>query len=95
MSSSDNQFDAIVVGTGPGGGIVARDLVNYGRKVLILERGDYEPTRGAFSQMLGRGWIPGSQLPVTYGGKPIVRGITTGGTLNIYMATANISVELV
>lgn len=88
MSSSDNQFDAIVVGTGPGGGIVARDLVNYGRKVLVLERGDYKPTQGTFSQMLGRGWIPGSQLPVTYSGKPIVRGITTGGTSNVYTATA-------
>jgi len=55
---------------------------------FILERGDYEPTRGTFSQMLGRGWIPGSQLPITYSGKPIVRGITTGGTSNIYTATA-------
>ncbi len=88
MSSSDNKYDAIVVGTGPGGGIIARDLVKYGKKVLILERGDDEPTRGKFSQMLGRGWIPGSQLPVTYSGKPIVRGITTGGTSNIYTATA-------
>jgi len=88
MSSLDNDFDAIVVGTGPGGAIVARDLVNYGKKVLILERGDYKPTRGKFSQMLSRGWIPGTQLPVTYGGKAIVRGITTGGTSNFYTATA-------
>lgn len=88
MNTSTKHFDAIVIGTGPGGGIVARDLINYGKKVLILERGDYKPTTGKFSQAVTRGWIPGSQLPITYGGKPILRGITTGGTSNFYTATA-------
>ena len=88
MTSTQTKYDAIVVGTGPGGGIVARDLAKYGKKVLILERGDYKPTRGSFKQMVSRGWIPGTQMPLTTRGKPIVRGITTGGTSNFYTATA-------
>jgi len=82
------KYDAIIVGTGPGGGSVARDLTKYGKKVLILERGDYQPTKGKFGQMISRGWIPGTQMPVTTQGKPVVRGVTTGGTSMLYTATA-------
>jgi len=84
----DTEFDAIVVGTGPGGGSVARDLTKYGKKVLILERGDYEPTRGNVTQMLKRGWIPVTKMPITTRGALVPRGITTGGTSNLYTATA-------
>ncbi len=88
MTAEQNKFDAIVIGTGPGGGMVARDLTKYGKKVLILERGDYKPTTGKLGQTLSRGYIPGTQLPLTKSGKPILRGITTGGTSNFYTATA-------
>ena len=80
MTPSLNVFDVIVVGTGPGGASVARDLTKYGKKVLILERGDYEPTQGKFSQMLKRGWIPVTKMPITTRGTMVPRGITTGGT---------------
>ena len=83
-----NNYDVIIVGTGPGGGIVAKDLAKSGKKVLILERGDYKPTKGTFIQMASRGWIPGTQMPITLGGKPVIRGITTGGSTNVYTATA-------
>ncbi|WMS41932.1 GMC family oxidoreductase [Acuticoccus sp. MNP-M23] len=36
-------WDVIVIGSGPGGGSVARKLAESGRQVLILERGDYLP----------------------------------------------------
>jgi len=72
-------YDAIIIGSGPGGGMVAKDLTKYGKKVLILERGDYKPTKGKFSQMVSRGWIPGKQMPVTK---------SLGGTSNLYTATA-------
>jgi len=88
MTATQTHYDAIIVGSGPGGGSVARDLTRYGKKVLILERGDYKPTTGGFGQMLTRGWMPGSQLPLTVKGQPILRGITTGGTTNFYTATA-------
>lgn len=36
-------FDVIVVGTGAGGGTLARRLATGGKRVLILERGDFLP----------------------------------------------------
>ena len=88
MDNKTERYDAIIVGTGPGGGIVARDLTKQGKTVLIIERGDYSPTRGTLAQMISRGWIPGTQMPVTTQFKPVVRGITTGGTSMLYTATA-------
>ncbi len=38
-----NQFDIIIIGTGAGGGTLARQLAPSGKKILILERGDYIP----------------------------------------------------
>ena len=34
------QFDAIIVGSGAGGGIVAKVLATAGKRVLLLERGN-------------------------------------------------------
>ena len=41
--SSENQFDVIIIGTGAGGGTLAYHLAPSGKRVLILERGDYVP----------------------------------------------------
>ncbi len=38
-----NHFDVIVVGTGAGGGTLAYHLAPSGKKILLLERGDYLP----------------------------------------------------
>lgn len=40
---SDNYYDIIVIGTGPGGASLAHRLAATGKKILILERGDYLP----------------------------------------------------
>lgn len=40
---SDNHYDAIIVGSGPGGGTMAWRLAKTGKRVLLLERGDYLP----------------------------------------------------
>lgn len=45
--------EAIVVGTGPGGATVARELARAGRSVLILERGRWERGRWTHSTHLG------------------------------------------
>jgi choline dehydrogenase-like flavoprotein len=37
----DNQFDVIIIGTGAGGGTLAYHLAPSGKRILILERGDY------------------------------------------------------
>jgi choline dehydrogenase-like flavoprotein len=38
-----SQYDIIIIGTGAGGGTLAHKLAPSGKKILILERGDYVP----------------------------------------------------
>ncbi len=38
-----NQYDIIIIGTGAGGGTIAHKLAPSGKKILILERGDFIP----------------------------------------------------
>ena len=40
---SDSHYDVIIVGSGPGGGTMAWRLAKTGKRVLLLERGDYLP----------------------------------------------------
>ncbi len=40
---SDNNYDVIIIGTGAGGGTIANKLAVAGKKILILERGDFLP----------------------------------------------------
>ncbi len=39
--SSDMHYDVIIIGTGAGGGTIAHELAAPGKRVLILERGDF------------------------------------------------------
>ena len=38
-----SHYDVIVIGSGAGGGTFAHRMADTGKKVLILERGDYLP----------------------------------------------------
>jgi choline dehydrogenase-like flavoprotein len=38
-----NHFDVIIIGTGAGGGTLAHRLAPSGKRILLLERGDYVP----------------------------------------------------
>ena len=40
---SDNHYDLIVIGSGPGGASLAQKLAATGKRILLLERGDYLP----------------------------------------------------
>ena len=40
---NDRHYDIIIIGTGAGGGTVAHELAPTGKKVLILERGEFLP----------------------------------------------------
>ena len=40
---NDNHYDVIVIGSGPGGGAMAHRLAPSGKRILLLERGDYLP----------------------------------------------------
>lgn len=78
-------YDVIVVGSGPGGAGVARDLARAGRRVLILERG--RDWRGHVLY----GTYPGALLYAdrhallfTREGMQIVRPLMVGGATNMY-----------
>ena len=42
MSRSEH-YDVIIIGSGPGGGTMAWRLAKTGKRILLLERGDYLP----------------------------------------------------
>ena len=39
----DNHYDVIIIGSGAGGGTLALKLAPAGKKILLIERGDYVP----------------------------------------------------
>jgi choline dehydrogenase-like flavoprotein len=41
--STDNHYDVIIIGTGAGGGTLARKLAPSGKRILLIERGGYVP----------------------------------------------------
>ncbi len=88
MNLSQKEFDAIVVGSGPGGATVANELSKKGKNVLILEWGDNDPVKGTFLQTVPRGFIPFKSLLITGQMLGMIRAITTGGSSLLYCATA-------
>ncbi len=82
-----NNFDVIVVGSGPGGATVAKELSLRNKKVLILERGDNNPLTGSFWYGFKTLLFPGKSLLLTKQLLGMVRGITTGGSTVHYYAT--------
>ena len=45
--SNHDRYDVIIIGSGAGGGTLALTLVSSGKRILILERGDYLPREKA------------------------------------------------
>ena len=43
----DGHYDVIIIGTGAGGGTLARHLAPSGKRILLLERGDWLPREPA------------------------------------------------
>jgi choline dehydrogenase-like flavoprotein len=85
---AENAFDVVVVGSGPGGATVARELNRKGKRVLILERGRNTPIRGTAAQCVAYLLIPGSSLFFTQQLLGLGRGIITGGSSICAYATA-------
>ncbi len=81
-------FDAIVVGSGPGGASVARELARRQMRVLILEQGSAAPLQGTLSQMAGIAAVPGKGAFLHRDASLLVSGIAAGGTTTINFATA-------
>src|SRR4030095_10411908 len=87
MNKQDNnqEFDAIVVGSGPGGATVARELSRRKKSVLILERGGDAPPKEGFL-------TTGSILNAVSVSDDLAtaRAFATEGTTAVYFAVADL-----
>ena len=88
MITDKTEFDAIVVGTGPGGGTLARDLTRKGQNVLILEWGFNGPATGSLLKFVRDCFLVGKSLYLTRDLAGIVRGVCNGGSSLYYCGTA-------
>lgn len=86
--SSIHTYDAIIVGSGPGGASVARELALRGRRVLILEQGSNAPVSGTLGQMARYAAVPGRGAFVHRDASLLVQGTGAGGSSTINFATA-------
>lgn len=82
------KYDAVVVGTGPGGATVAREMTNSGKKVLMLDWGSNAPVKGTNAQGFSYIGMPYKSLYFINSGLGLVRAITVGGSSIVYYATA-------
>jgi choline dehydrogenase-like flavoprotein len=80
----DKEFDAIIVGSGPSGASIARELSKRKKRVLILERGGEAPLKeGSLATASILNAVSVSDNLAT------TRAFTTGGTTAVYFAVAD------
>jgi choline dehydrogenase-like flavoprotein len=88
MSGSGDRFDVVVVGSGAGGGVVAGELADRGRRVLLLESGPHK-TAADFMRWEAQAnhelWWPiaWAEPPQPAPPMPLFRGRCVGGTTTI------------
>lgn len=83
--------DVVVVGTGPGGATVARDLTMKGKKVIIVEWGGNLKPKGNMlggQKYIGGMHALGKGILFTGDFLTMVRAITVGGSSMMYTGTA-------
>jgi hypothetical protein len=84
----NDQFDVIIVGSGPGGGSVANELSKREWKTLILEKGCGEPIKGTATQAVSMATLPGKNLHFTQQMVGLMHGTTVGASSVFYYACA-------
>jgi len=87
MNTENQMYDAIVVGTGPGGATVAKALATGNKKVLMLEWGENARVTGGFFQEVKAISTPGKNIVATNENLPVVRGVATGGSSMLFYAS--------
>lgn len=88
MQSFNQKYDVIVVGSGPAGSIVARDLVRRRQSVLLIEQGSASPLTGSLWQMARMAAIPGHGAYFNRDASLLVSAVAAGGSSAINYATA-------
>ncbi len=80
----------VVVGSGPGGASVARELAKAGKEVLLLEKGKDHRKKWYYGSHLGATlYCEKGGFLQTEEGFRIVQGTMTGGSTNLYCACAS------
>jgi choline dehydrogenase-like flavoprotein len=87
----DNHYDVIIIGTGAGGGTLAWRLAPTGKRILLLERGDYVPREKAnwdSQAVVAEGRYHAAEAWVDRGGKEFHPGTHyfVGGNTKFYGA---------
>lgn len=80
------QADAVIVGSGPGGASVTRELSRKGKKVVICEAGGYHKRFGFALSMLNM--MAGLGLTFSKEGPWVLRPKTAGGASVVFCGTA-------
>jgi choline dehydrogenase-like flavoprotein len=81
--------DAIIVGSGPGGATLSRELARRGKRVLLLERGIDQRPRSYYGTYLGAMmYSDRMSLLFTQEGLNIVRPLMVGGATSMYCGCA-------
>jgi len=85
----EDRTDVVVVGSGPGGASVARDLARAGKNVLILERGrDYRRDVRYGTYLGPLTYTDRHSLLFTEEGLNIIRPLMVGGATNMFCGAA-------
>lgn len=72
VAATNDHYDVIVIGIGPGGGSLAQQLADTGKRILMLERGGFlsslhplSPSKGGvdFGDLLSMLLCPGGSRP--------------------------------
>jgi choline dehydrogenase-like flavoprotein len=89
VNSNQLQSDVIVVGSGPGGATVARELSRAGMQVILFERGQDYRSRFYYGTYLGAiRYSDRGSLLFTQEGLNIVRPLMVGGATSMYCGCA-------
>ncbi len=79
MTDYMSHYDIIIIGSGAGGGTLAHKLAPSGKRILIIERGDYlrhhgggRPGHGGF--VLGHCPFRKGNRPANFKRKPLITG---------------------